>query len=380
MRKKLLAIGIAVCTMFTFVGCDDSDSTQETTTAAGILDSNVTPNGIPIGNGEVKLGQYKELVAYADDIVVTDEEVEEYVNSRMEQDAVTEYVESGTVAEGASVKVSYKGTVDGKEFTGGTSEGKVVVAKKGGFSVDGFAEALVGHSVGESLELDLKFGSAVSDATLAGKDVHFSVKILSLVVSNTPELTDAYVAESYGPIGITTVAQFYEYLKNDIYVNKIYQQVWNQVIESSEIVSVNKESYEETFKACSENSEYEIYNTYGVTLEEYLSGTSQTMDDWNKQIAEIVEGYMKEELVINAIAEAENITVSDEEFEKKMFEYAKLYGFKTIDEFKEMYGDAVSEDDFMYSVKAYKVQEFVSLAAKIVPGSKPKEETTTEAN
>ena len=103
------------------------------------------------------------------------------------------------------------------------------------------------------------------------------------------------------------------------------------------------------------------------------------MDEWNQQVSSIVESYMKDELIINAIAEAENITVSDEEFEKKMFEYAKLYGFNTVEEFREMYGDSVTEDDFRYSVKAYKVQEFVSLSANIVEGSEPTEETTSAA-
>ena len=153
----------------------------------------------------------------------------------------------------------------------------------------------------------------------------------------------------------------------------------NKVVDSSNIVSVNKDSYEETYNICKENSELEIYNTYGVTLDEFLSQTGQTMDEWNQQVSSIVESYMKDELIINAIAEAENITVSDEEFEKKMFEYAKLYGFNTVEEFREMYGDSVTEDDFRYSVKAYKVQEFVSLSANIVEGSEPTEETTSAA-
>ncbi len=379
MRKKLLAMGIAVCTMFAFVGCNDTDSSTPETTTQGVSDTNVTPNGTPIGEGEIELGEYKGLTVYSDDIAVTDEEVEEYVNSRLEQDAVTEYVEYGTVKENDSVKVSYKGTVEGQEYTGGTSEGKVIVATKGGFAVDGFAEALIGHSVGETLELDLQLSTSMSDGTLAGKDVHFSVKILSLVVTNYPELTDEYVASTYGAIDLTTVSQFYDYLRNDIYINKIYQKVWNKVVDSSNIVSVNKDSYEETYNICKENSELEIYNTYGVTLDEFLSQSGQTMDEWNQQVSSIVESYMKDELIINAIAEAENITVSDEEFEKKMFEYAKLYGFNTVEEFREMYGDSVTEDDFRYSVKAYKVQEFVSLSANIVEGSEPTEETTSAA-
>lgn len=365
MKKKLLAMGLAVCTVLSLSACG-KDKAEETTAAVDLK----------FGEGTVTLGEYKGLTVYSDDIDVSEDDLEEYLNYRLSLDSTTEYKKEGTIKADDKVKVSYKGTVDGKEFTGGTSEGTVVSITDKGFSVDGFTDALIGHNVGDVVSMDLTLPDDFSDSTVKGKAVHYEVTIQSLVITIVPDLTDTYVKEGYGVLGLETVSDFMEYLRNDLYINNIYSKIWSTVVENATVVDYNEDKYKEYLTTVSENQENSIYNSYGYTLTEYLSLVGQTQADWDKSISEYVKNTLKEEMIINQIAKEENIEVSDEEYNKKMFEYAKLYGYSSAEEFIKAY-DSIDEEDFKFSVTAYKVQEFVSKSAKVVQGSDPNAETTT---
>lgn len=367
MKKKIIALSLAVVTALSLVACGEADNNNETTTS-GQSD---------LGEkAEIILGEYKGLTVYSDDIQVTDTALESYINQRLSLDAVTEYRTEGVVAENDKVKLAYKGTIDGEEFTGGTSEGAVVTMNSTGFTVEGFVDGIIGHSIGETVELDLKMPEDYSDENLKGKAVHFSVKLDSLVVTVTPELTDDYVKEEYSGLGMSTVGEFTEYLKHDLYINNIYSKIWAGIVENSEVVTYDKEKYDEYFKIVSENNEYTIYSNYGYTLSEYLSAMGMTQDEWDEQISVYVKSTLKEEMVIQEIANQEKIEISDEEFNRKMLEYAKLYGYKSVEDFKADYSD-ISDEDFQFSVIAYYVQEYVAEQANVVQGSSSSSEDTT---
>lgn len=368
MKKRILALSLSVIMALSLTACGKGDEKETTTNGSSV---NLTEKG------EIKLGEYKGLTVYSDDIKVKDSELEAYINQRLELDATTEYKTSGVVKENDKVKLSFKGTIDGKEFSGGTTEGTVVTMNDTGFSVDGFVDAVIGHSIGEKLELDLTMPEDYSDEELQKKPVHFSVSLDSLVVTNTPELTDEYVEKEYSGLGINTVGEFTEYLKNDLYINNIYTKIWSTIVENSTVVSYEKERYEEYYNTVSENYAAQIQSTYGMSVDEYLEQSSVSSAEWNERIVEYVTGYLKEEMVIKKIAEVENISVTDEQFDTKMLEYAKLYGYDTVEEFKEAYGD-IEDEDFQFSVLAYYVQEFVSKQANVVAGSDPSKATTEE--
>lgn len=365
MKKKLLAMGLAVCTVLSLSAC-----------GKGSEDETTTSSTVKFGDGTVTLGEYKGLTAYADDVEVSQANLDEYLDYRLNLDSTTEYLTEGTIKKDDQVKVSYKGTVDGKEFTGGTSEGTVISITDTGFAVDGFTDALIGHNVGDKVAMDLKLPDDYSDATLKGKDAHYDVTIVSLVNTVVPDLTDEYVAKAYGTLGLKTVTEFMEYLKNDLYINNVYSKVWPTVVENATAQDYNQEDYEEYLKTVSENQEYSIYSQYGYTLEQYLQLAGMTQADWDNNIASYVQDTLKEEMIIEKIAKEEGIEVTQEEYDKKMFEYAKLYGYDSAEEFIKSY-DTIDQEDFQFSVKAYKVQEFVANSATIKPGSDPNAETTT---
>lgn len=376
MRKKIIALSLAVAMTLSLAACGEADDKNETTT---VNENDALQEGKLGDKAEVRLGEYKGLTVYSDDIQVTDTALESYINQRLSLDAVTEYHTEGVVAENDKVKLSYKGTIDGEEFTGGSSAGAVVTMNSTGFSIEGFVDGIIGHSIGETVELDLNMPEDYSEEALKGKAVHFSVELDSLVVTITPELTDDWVKDEYSGLGMSTVGEFTQYLKNDLYINNIYSKIWADIIENSEVITYDKERFDDYFKIVSENNEYAIYQSYGVTLSEYLSAYGMTQEDWNQQVSSYVESTLKEEMVIQEIANVENIVVSDDEFNKKMLEYAKLYGYDSVEDFKADYPN-ISDEDFDFSVMAYYVQEYVAKQANVVQGSSSDSETTTAAN
>lgn len=366
MKKKIFALSLSVIMAFSLVACGKSTEQETTTTVSNIGEK-----------GEINLGQYKGLTVYSDDIEVKDSELEAYINQRLELDATTEYMTSGVIKKNDKVKLSFKGTIDGEEFSGGTTEGTVVTMNEDGFIVDGFVDAIIGHSIGEKLELDLTMPEDFSDENLKNKPVHFSVSLDSLVVTVVPELTDDFVKSEYSGIGLNTVGEFTEYLKNDLYINNIYSQIWSSIVENSTVVTYEKERYDNYYKIVSENYAAQIQSSYGMSMEEYLQQSSISAVEWENNLSSYVKDYLKEEMVIEKIAELENISLTDEQFNIKMLEYAKLYGYDTVEEFKQNYAD-VEDEEFRFSALAYFVQEFVAKQANVVAGSNPNKSTTIE--
>ena len=371
MKKRLLALGLAVCTVFSFIGCGNSSTPEETTTAA-------TSNVVLGEEGKLVLADYKNLVVYSEDVKVSEEDLQEYLNTRLEAFTTTEYIKEGTVEKDMEVKISYKGTVDGKEFKGGSSAATVVSITEKGFKVDGFTTALIGHKVGDTVEMDLKFADDYSDETLKGKDVHYTVVIDAIVNKVTPKLSNEYIEEEYGEIGIKTVEEFMDYLRETLYMNNVYAEVWPTIIENTMVESYEKKEYEELFQTVSEGEEYIIYTNYGYTLDQYLTLLGMTRADWDLQISEYVKSTLMEEMIIEEIANIEKLEPTQAEYDKKMLEYAKGYGMKTVEELKEYYG--AEEESYWFSVKTYKVQKFIVDNVTVKEGSNPdKEEETTTA-
>lgn len=372
MRKKLLALTLAVCTAFSLAACS-SGNEDETTTASQV---DKTGNGYVLDKeGQVELGIYKGITIYEDDVKITDEDLEKYVDSRLSYDSKTVYVEEGTVAENSQIKISYKGTIDGKEFSGGSSEGKIITITDAAFEVEGFTKGLIGHSCGETVELDLVMPKEYENKELAGKPVHYSVKIMSFVKKEYPELTDEYVEKNYGDIGLKTVGQFYDYLKDDMYTSNVMASIWQTIVDGSTVISFDEEEYKKLYKECEAYNESQIQSYYGVSAAEYRQGMGISDETWEKQIATTVEDMMREDLIINAIAKEENITLSDEEYQKKLLEYTKFYGYKTVDELKESYGEGADEYFKQGSIKIL-VWNYLTTTVEKKPGSNPDKETT----
>lgn len=189
----------------------------------------------------VKLGQYKGLKVGESNSVASEEEIDKAVQKVLEGNASDQKFEEGTIEDGDTANIDFEGKIDGVAFEGGTSTSYDLKIGSGTF-IDGFESGLIGKSVGETVDLNLKFpddykkdpqSGEVSE--LAGKDVVFTVKINYFTRSIVPELTDAFVKEYCASYKSETVAELKAYIEDQIILNKKLTAIWQPILDSTEI-------------------------------------------------------------------------------------------------------------------------------------------------
>ena len=362
MKKKLLAIALCMCTVFSAAGCSKKDSKKEEKQET-----------------KYELGQYKGIEVDSSLKTVEPEMVEEYLQSELQRYATDEELKEGVLEKDGKAKITYKSTVDGAEYK--TSEGYLIPLTDSGFNVAGVVDALIGKSVGETLSLDLKLADDFSDTEVAGKDIHFDITIEAKVVTVVPEFTDEFVKEKYGYLGLSTKDELRKYLEEDIYVSQIYTEVWDVVMENLKVESYDTDKLDQLATELEEYEEYQVYMTYGIEMDAYLEYLGMDAEEFSKTVKESAKEYMKQEILVDAIAEKEGIEISDELYEAKIFEYAQAYGFETVDEFQSYYGD-MTREDFEFTILSELVIEVICDNVVFVDGLglRTEEETSSEAS
>ncbi|MBQ5918720.1 MAG: hypothetical protein IIW92_09190, partial [Lachnospiraceae bacterium] len=180
---------------------------------------------------------------------------------------------------------------------------------------------------------------------------------------------------------LSTKDDLRKYLEEDLYISQIYTEVWDVVMENLKMESYDTDKLDKLATELEEYEEYQVYMTYGIGMDEYLEYLGMDKEEFSKTVRESAKEYMKQEILVDAIAEKEGIEISDELYEAKILEYAKTYGFETVDEFQSYYGD-MTRDDFEFTILS-------ELAIKVVCdnvvfvdglGLRTEEETSSEAS
>lgn len=374
MKKKLLAMTLCICTAFSLVACGGDDTTENTTQN--------TTEAATVEKTEAKmtLGKYMGIEVDASLQNVSDEELDEYLQSILNLYTTYEDLKEGVIEDGDVMKISYTSTVDGEEYK--SAEGYELDTARG-FEIDGFIDGIVGHSVGEKVELDLTFPEDYSDTAYAGKDIHFDVTIEAKVNAVVPEFTNEFVAENFEYMGCATTEELLVELKNDLYINNIYNEIWeNVVIKDTVVDSYDSDELQEIIDGAVDSQEYYVKTNYGVDIATYLEVMGVTEAEMMESFTNSAKVYLKQKMVVNAIAEAENIVVSEELYNKTLLEFAKADGYDTIEDFKKAYEGVVTDSDYEFSVLAYLVEEYVCENVIFVEGLglRSEEETSTEGN
>lgn len=346
MKKKLLAIALCVCTVFSVAGCDKAKKEEKQET-------------------KYELGQYKGIEVDSSLKTVDKKLVDEYLESELKYHSKDEDVKEAVLAKEDRVKITYKSTVDGKEYKSAT--GSVITLNDKGFTVPGVVDAIIGKNVGEKLSLDLKLPKDFSDKNVAEKDIHFDITIEAKVINVKPEFTDDFVKDKYGYLGLNTKDELLKYLEEDIYISQIYNDIWDVIMENLNMESYDTDTLNDLTKELKEYEEYNIYMTYGIDLDTYLGYMGIDEDEFNELVEKNAKQYMKQEILVRAIAEQEQLVISDELYEKKILEYAKAYGFETVEEFQSQYGD-MTREDFEFTILSELVIKNVCESVVFVDG------------
>ncbi len=316
----------------------------------------------------IELPEYKGLSVERMDTTVTDEDVQSEIDSMLSSLATKKEVTGrDTVKKGDIANIDYVGKKDGVAFDGGTANGYDLGIGSGQF-IPGFEDGLIGAKVGESVDLNLTFPENYGNSDLAGADVVFTVKVNSISETVKPELTDDLVYKQTGG-EFTTVAKYKSGIKSDLESQKkeladtrMYSDLVNQVVAGAKVIKDIPEDYMQA-KIDTMKANVKTYaDSYGVDYNTFIQtymGISP--EQFKTQCEEFAVDASKETLVVQAIAEKENLMLTKDEMNEAIKEYTKIYGYESEDVFKEK----TDMNQFEMYVLTSKVQEFLADNATI---------------
>ena len=292
-----------------------------------------------------------EVPAVEEAAEVTDEDVQSYITSVLEQSATEESVTDRPVQEGDTATIDFVGKMDGVEFEGGSSEDYPLVIGSDSF-IDGFEDSIIGHSIGETFDWNGAFPEDYGNTEYAGKDVTFTITVNAISVSNTPELTDEFVQSV--STESTTVEEYEKEVRAMLeesaaadYDYALQDAVWSAVLEKAEVVKYPEGEVEDL--TASLITQYEEMATYyGVDYETFIADyMGYTVEDFEAQAKVAAEESVKMQLVAKAIADAEKIVPTEKEYQEEYEALCEEYGYADVDALIEAAG---SEEDLQATV------------------------------
>lgn len=290
----------------------------------------------------ITLAEYKGITLENTIEEIDDESVEYEISQRLLENP--EEVKNGTVEMGDIATIDYVGTRDGEEFEGGSAEGYDLEIGSGSF-IEGFEDGVVGMKTGETKDIDLSFPEDYWNEELAGVSVTFRVTVQK--VSRAPELTDDWVAANSE--ASKTVEEYKEEVKKELQEEAVASAkenlnslAWEQVLEETEV----KEYPEQDLKNQIEQAE-SFYQAYveqsGMTMEEFLESQGMSQEEYDEQNQMYAEYKVKQNLIVQAIMDAEGFTLDDARCQEIQEELMSMYGYDNLAEFVDEYGQEVDE-------------------------------------
>lgn len=275
---------------------------------------------------EVELGQYKGFEVDRVEYIVTDEEVEERIKQTLEQNARWVSVEDRPVKTGDRVILDYSGSIDGELFEGGTAEKQNLEIGSGHF-IPGFEEQMVGMELGEEKDLKVTFPEEYHAEELKGKEATFHVKLHEIKEKELPDLDDEFAKDVSE---FDTLDEYRADIKQKLEKNaeeRSNTELKNNLID----LAVNNAKVDipdvmvdfELDNMLRDIDNQLRYN--GLNIESYLKIANTSIDDFRAQYKDDAYNRVKTQLVIEAIGKAENIEVSEEDYEKQYELLAKQY-------------------------------------------------------
>ncbi|MFZ3576382.1 trigger factor [Virgibacillus sp. DJP39] len=297
---------------------------------------------------EVKLGEYKGLEVEEETVEVTDEDVQQAIDGQREQHAELIVKEEGKVEQGDTVVMDFEGFLDGEAFEGGKGENHSLEIGSGQF-IPGFEEQLVGKDAGEELEIDITFPEEYHAEDLAGKAAIFKVKIHEIKAKELPELDDEFAkdldteVETLDELKAKKRTELEDQKKKDA-ENQKRETLIGKASDNAE-VDVPEAMVTTELDRMIKEFEQRL-QMQGMTMEMYFQFSGQDENALKQQMKDDAEKRVKTNLTLEAIYEAENLEVSEDDVAAELENMASMYQ-TDIDQLKQMLGgntDAIKED------------------------------------
>ena len=380
MKKKTYLVILALCAAMAMTACgtsagqkEETKSTAESQDTADEKDSKAADSAESDSDKEstgtvsgdtrlvsvddvskyVTIGQYKGLSLDKTVEAVTDDMVDGRIKEELQNKA--EEVTEGSVQNGDVVTINYVGPKDGVAFDGGTANNYELTIGSGTF-IDGFEDGIIGMKKGQTKDLDLTFPEEYSSEELAGQEVVFKVTLQSF--KRAPELTDDWAAKN---TDCKTAEEYRKEIRTTLEdeaktsaQNTLRETAWNTVLSASEVKEYPQDDLDTAkteFKTL-----YENYAKQGdMTLEDFVKAQGISMDDFEEQSSQYAEYKVKQNLIVQGIMDAENMTLEDEKSLSIQDELIKAYNVKDLAALVDKYGQAAVDE----SIGLLRVEDFI---------------------
>ena len=309
---------------------------------------------------EVTLGEYKGVEVEVSGTEVTEEEVAAELKKEQESNSRTLDVDDRAVENGDMITLDFEGFVDGTAFEGGKGTDYPLTIGSGAF-IPGFEEQLVGAVIGEEKDVNVTFPEKYHAADLAGKPAVFKCTVKAIKVKELPELDDEFAKDVSE---FDTLAEYKEDIakklkerKEDVAKREKEDKVVDKIIENAEM-DIPEPMVQSQISQLM-NDFIRRMQAQGLSIDQYYQFTGLDQAKIQEQMRPQALKRIQSRLVLEKVAEVENIEISDEKVDEEIAKMAEMYKMEA-DKLKEVMGDYEKEQ----IKKDLAVQEAVTLVAE----------------
>lgn len=317
----------------------------------------------------VTLGDYNGLSVTIEDYGVSDEMVEDAfwdaVEGGIEEYELYEVDKESAVEEGDTVNIDYDGTVNGEAVEGLSTEGAGEDITVGdGMFIEGFEEQLIGAKPGETLEVMITFPEDYGLEELDGQDAVFVVTVN--YIKRIPELSDDLISKITDG-EVKTVDDYREYQRSELedynredQETQINDEIMNQLYNICEVNEYPQDLVDYSTKSV-KNYYIEMAQTFGMSFEELMGYYGEEDGSFEEIVYDDVINELQQEMILNAVAEKEDLILTDAEYDEGLKKYAEMYGLESPEEFESYY----DHDTIAQSLQMTKVLDFIRESAVV---------------
>jgi trigger factor len=288
----------------------------------------------------VELGKYEGLEAYRPPVEVDESAIDEKIEAARERVSRLVPVSDRPIQEGDRVTIDYEGFHNDVPFEGGQAEGHLLEIGSGSF-IPGFEEGLIGHEVGEEIDLPLTFPSEYHAEDLAGQDVVFKVKIHEITVKELPEIDDEFVRDVSDTCD--TLEEYRAEIRSELEEEKnkeadaAFEQNIIDLIVKDSTIELSDLIVEDEVEHAIERQRRQ-FSMYGLNFADFLSYQGKSIADYRNEQAEHARKVIESAWVVETmrLKEKERFELSGEELEQAISEAAEKQGVST-EVFRETY-------------------------------------------
>ncbi len=312
---------------------------------------------------EVTLGEYKGIEVAKQEIEVTDEEVAKELVNAQEQNSREITVEDRPVEDKDIVNIDYAGSVDGVAFEGGTAKDQSLVIGSHTF-IDTFEEQLIGKNIGDEVSVNVTFPEEYHAPDLAGKAAVFEVKINGIKTKELPVLDDDFAQDVSE---FDTLDEYKEDIKKKLAEQK--EQAAKTEKENAILEKIVENAQMDIPEAMIETQQQQLADDFaqrlsyqGLQIEQYFQFTGMTREKFMEDLKPQALKTIQTRLVLEAIVDAENIEVSEEELNAEYEKMASTYQME-VEKIKEILAGS-QEEAMKKDIAVQKAIDFVTEQAK----------------